>query len=117
MRIKMPNGQWDDWKELGTMNEDMNQDVVINLEQRQIIWKSVFKSQSPRHTVYDISDVSEDSTYKEFGFWVLKIHAKDPKNQENEFRLSFANSDDISIYTLIFGSEFAQSKCQLEIKK
>lgn len=114
MRIKLPDGKWDSWKGL-PINSDLVQDVLINLEGRQVIWHSKLKGQSDKYTHYKIIDINNDTSYQqEFSFWVLNIEAEDEQKQFTLFKIAFHKIANNSTYTLVFGPETIQSKCELE---
>jgi hypothetical protein len=114
MRLKLPDGKWDEWKALGNINEDMRQGVIVSLENHKLIWVSKFKQDEPRTTNYFIKNIEQDTTYKEMGFWTFVIHAQDPKNENTNFRFFFDELGGKPTFTLIFGSELVQSKCELQ---
>lgn len=114
VRERLPSGVWDEWSSFGDMNKSLDQRISINLDGKVIIWETQYKQQPKRFHNYKIVDIEQDTAYKDFGFWVLRLDVKDEKEVFTTLRIFFGNNKNYSYYVLIKGDNSFQTKSELE---
>lgn len=113
-RLKNQKGDWNDWKEIGEMNEKMKQKIIFNLEGKWLQWITQFEDDAPTLHMYKILDINADNTYKDFGIWVLKIDAQQGNTEPQVFKILFIEGTTGTSYMMITGSDVLQSKYALK---
>jgi hypothetical protein len=116
-RTKSENGGWNEWQEIGDINRKISQQFLFNLTGRKLVWTIKYEKQPPSIHTYTIIDVDQDTAYKDFGIWELKIDAKEGNNEIQQFKVLFIENTSQTSYMLITGSNIFQSKYALEYEE
>jgi hypothetical protein len=119
-KVELENGNLSEWRSLGDMDSAVRSDIIFDFNKMRIIWdvraKKNGSSIEDNEEVYDIEQLSEDSTYYDYGFTTLKIKAKNAKKEELNYELVGITVDDCGHLYLIENGKKFKSKDDLIVE-
>jgi len=118
-KIRQENGGWSDWRPYNTGNEKKQVNIIFDFSKMNMFWVSqqtaVDKTIDPGIAMYKIIQVVQDTAYKQFGFYNIKLKCNDAKGMEMDYELLSLNSQSCHSLMLVSTDDKFITKRELEI--
>lgn len=111
-QVAAEGGGWTDWKELGNMNKEIDQNITINFTNKTIATDFKLEGAKREFYTYKIVGIENDKTYEDFGFYASIMKVDEGDGNIKIYRLIYSNCD--NKYVLIVYATTVKTRYKLK---